>query len=527
MKKRDTSTQQHGEDHTPDLDSTTNVDPKTETARTALLARRRISLRLQIYLGFILVFLLAVGIASVMLHTMYQVENRLQLLQLVNDFVIEIDQARRYEKNYFLYGTNLDDALEIVYEAKHIFERQNEEFSDILGKNNHRIVIENLDNYRNLLERLSKLDLDTKQTEESRKQKDIIEQDLRQHGHKLISFSQDLMNKLRVSVSAALLRSRMIHIYFLVFLLIFIIFNGYILGNRILGGINRFSRYAQRIASGDFSPIMPKRSFRDEFTDLALAINHMIEMLERREDELIQLHKVRAVGTLTAGIAHELNNPLNNIMLSAHLMTEDYDNLSDSEKKEIIEDIVNETNRSRNIISNLLDFARQSSSQVEPLDLVKLLKDTIKLASNQIKLSGIKIEFHATDNLPQIHGDIQQLRQVFLNLFLNAVDASSKGDKIQVYVLPADEPNYVAVKVMDFGTGIPEHILNSVFDPFFTTKVKGKGTGLGLSVSQGIITKHGGRIQVHSREKKGSTFTVTLPVTTIPAEISARLSSSN
>ncbi len=520
MKKNRKITRKDAEQAAALFNTPSASDRKTETARTALLARRRISLRLQIYLGFFLVFLLAVGIASVMLHTMYQVENRLRLLQVVNDYVIEIDQARRFEKNYFLYGTNLDNALEIVYKAKHIFERQNEEFRNILGKDNHRIVVQNLDNYRNLLERLSKLDLDKKETDEYQKNKHLIEQELRQNGHQMVSFSQDLMNKLRVSVSDALLRSRMIHIYFLIFLLIFVIFNGYILGNRILGSINRFTRYAQRIASGDFTPIMPKRSFRDEFTDLALAINHMIEMLERREDELIQLHKVRAVGTLTAGIAHELNNPLNNIMLSAHMMTEDYDNLSDSEKKEIIEDIVNETNRSRNIISNLLDFARESSSQVEPLDLVKLLRDTIKLASNQIKLSGIKIEFHATDNLPQIHGDIHQLRQVFLNLILNAVDASSKGDKIQIFVLPADEPNYVAVKVMDFGTGIPDHILSSIFDPFFTTKVKGKGTGLGLSVSQGIITKHGGRIQVHSREKQGSTFTVTLPVTTIPAEIS-------
>lgn len=84
--------------------------------------------------------------------------------------------------------------------------------------------------------------------------------------------------------------------------------------------------------------------------------------------------------------------------------------------------------------------------------------------------------------------------------------------------MPADEPNYVAVKVIDFGTGIPEHILSSIFDPFFTTKGKGKGTGLGLSVSQGIVAKHGGRIRVSSREGQSSTFTVILPVTTIPAE---------
>jgi len=493
----------------------------TETVRSALLSRHRFSLRLQIYLGFFLVFLLAVGIATVMLVTMYNVENKLAFLEIVNDYVIEIQQARRFEKNYFLYGTNLNEALENVYHAKDIFDRQSEKLEKVIGKDNHRIALTDLNNYQEFLERLAQIDLNKEETTENAKDKKNIEHQLRKHGHQMISFSQDLITKLHLSVSEALLRSRMIHIYFLIFLLIFIIFNGYILGSRILASINRFTKYAQRIASGDFTPITPKRSFRDEFTDLAVAINQMIQELEQREEGLIQLHKVRAVGTLTAGIAHELNNPLNNIMLSAHMMLEDYDNLPDKEKKEIINDIVNETNRSKNIISNLLDFARQSSSQIELLDLEQIVKDTIKLASNQIKLSGIRIEFQATDNLPRIHGDIQQLRQVFLNLIFNAIDASTKRGKIQVFVVPADEPNYLAVKVLDSGSGIPEHILGSIFDPFFTTKGKGKGTGLGLSVSQGIITKHGGRIQVNSEPEKGSTFTVTLPVTIIPADISS------
>ncbi|HIJ36744.1 MAG TPA: two-component sensor histidine kinase, partial [Deltaproteobacteria bacterium] len=99
------------------------------------------------------------------------------------------------------------------------------------------------------------------------------------------------------------------------------------------------------------------------------------------------------------------------------------------------------------------------------------------------------------------------------------IDASSQGSKIEVLVLPADDPKYVAVKIIDSGTGIPEHILHSIFDPFFTTKPKGSGTGLGLSVSQGIVAKHGGRIRAASQEGKGATFTVTLPITTIPANI--------
>ncbi len=491
-----------------------------DSAHHALMARRRFSLRLQIYFGFFIVFLFAVAITVVLLINTYQVEKKLQILEIVNDYMIEIQQARRFEKNYFLYGTNLSDALENIYQAREIFDRHAEELTAIIGKGGRKSIAPNINLYEGLLKSLVELEHKGDEEQQYLKNKKEIELDLREHGQKMVSFAQDLMNREKSAVSETLARSRNMHVFSLVFLLIFIVINAYFLGSRILGNINRFTIYARRIASGDFTPIMPTKPFRDEFTDLAVTINHMIQELESREAVLIQSHKMRAVGTLTAGVAHELNNPLNNITLTAHMLLEDYDDLSDEERREMVQEVVSETKRSRDIISNLLDFARESGSQLEPLDLKQLLKDTINLAVNQIKLSGIRIEFQTIDNIPRIHGDSQQLRQVFLNLLLNAIDASSKGDKIRVLVLPADDPNYVAVKVTDVGTGIPEHILGSIFDPFFTTKGKGRGTGLGLSVSQGIVAKHGGRISVSSQEGKGSTFTVTLPVTTIPAEIS-------
>jgi len=492
-----------------------------ESVREALLTRRRFSLRLQIYLGFMLVFLFAVGISAALLATMYEVEEKLRILEIVNDYVIEIQQARRFEKNYFLYGTNLSDALENVFKAKDVFERNQEALESILAKDGRSVSPPDIRRYEGLLKELSDLDQEGKTPALVQKRKKEIELELRRQGQKMVSFAQNLMSREKAAVSKALARSRTIHISSLVVLLFFILINAYLLGSRILRSINRFTSHARRIASGDSTPIMPTRAFRDEFTELAVALNHMLQELESREAVLIQSHKMRAVGTLTAGVAHELNNPMNNITLTAHMLLEDYDSLSDDERREMMEDVVSEAKRSKHIISNLLDFARESGSQLEPLDLRRLLQDTITLAANQIKLSGIRIEFQATDNLPRVHGDSQQLRQVFLNLILNAIDASRKGERIQVVVLPADDPNYVAVKVIDAGEGIPGHILGSIFDPFFTTKGKGKGTGLGLSVSQGIIAKHGGRIRVSSREGRGSTFTVTLPVTTIPAELSA------
>lgn len=495
----------------------------TEFAHKALMGRRYLSVRLQLFIGFLIVFLFAACVVGLLFITTSKVEEKLRILEIVDDYVIEIQQARRSEKNYFLYGrTHLSDALENTYRAKDIFERNTKELLALKKNANEKTISSDINIYEGLLKRLVELDQRELDTREYKRQTNEIQIELRKHGQKMVSFAEELMKQEKSALEKTLNSSKYIQLYSLAVLLIIVIFNTYVLAGRILSAIKRFTSYTTRIASGDFTPITPERPFRDEFTDLAISINQMMKEIEDREGLLVQSHKMRAVGTLTAGVAHELNNPINNITLTAHMLIEDYDVLSDDDRKEMINDVVSESKRSTHIISNLLDFARESSSQVEPLDLKSLLKDTITLAVNQIKLSGIRIEFQATDNLPRVHGDSQQLRQVFLNLILNAIDASSKGGIIQVIVLPADEPNYIAVKIIDHGAGIPEHIIGSIFDPFFTTKEKGKGTGLGLSVSQGIVAKHGGKISVSSQKDQGATFTVTLPVTTIPAEISPK-----
>ncbi len=496
-------------------ENTQNKLQAIEHARKALLSRKRFSVRWQLFLSFFIAFLFVVVIAAILIITTYQVKNKLQFMETVNEFLMEIQQTRRFEKNFFLYGTNLKDALENIYKAEDIINSHIKNSNRIKNGAVHQII-QNFEKYKDELQRLLNL-IQQKgkiQKHEYEKHENQIELNLRNYGHKMVSLTEQLADKERTSVTNALSLSIRIHFYSLVFLLILLLIEAYFMGGLLLKSIKRFASYSQRIAAGDFTPITPAKRFQDEFTDLALAFNYMIQELERREAILIQSHKMRAVGTLTAGIAHELNNPLNNITITAHMLLEDYNTLSDDDRKEMITDIVDEANRSKKIVGNLLDFARESSSHMEPLNLKDLLQKTIDLAANQIKIEGIKIEIHATENLPKVHGDSQQLIQVFLNLIINAINASPKGGRIQIMVLPADEPNYVAVKIIDSGSGIPEHILPSIFDPFFTTKDKGKGTGLGLSVSQGIITKHGGRILVNSKEGYGTTFTVLLPVTT-------------
>jgi len=487
-----------------------------DSARDALLNRKRFSVRNQIYIAYALVFVFAVIIAGVLISNIYRIQERMEFLEIVNEFSAEIQQARRYEKNFFLYRTNLDDALENINLARSIFLENGEQFASLIGPIQHQIFLQELEAYADLLEQLKAVELNEADRLADPAFMAKIENDLRQEGKNLVSTAQGLMRNERTALTKNLNRKKDIHIFSLVFLLFFLVINAYLLFSRIFSTLTRFTIYAQRIAAGDFTPVTPFRRFRDEFTELSLAINEMIKEIANREAALIQTHKMRAVGTLTAGVAHELNNPMNNIMLTVHMMMEDYATLSDDERLDMLKDVADETSRAKNIVSNLLDFARESASTIKTLDLEKLLKDTIHLAENQVRMSGIKIELQVTENLPPIHGDGQKLQQVFLNLILNAVDASSKGSKIQVIALPYDKSDHIAIKVIDYGQGIPNHILPSIFDPFFTTKAKGKGTGLGLSVSQGIVAKHGGKILVSSDEGSGSIFTVVLPVTTFP-----------
>jgi len=261
-----------------------------ETARQALLSRPRYSVRLHIFLGFFLVFVFAAAIAAILVVTTYQVDNKLRFLEIVNDYVLEIQQARRFEKNFFLYGTNLNDALENIDQAKNILRLNSQDLSKILGRSSNRSILPDIERYEELLRQLAKMPEDQKAGLNPLADKKGIELELRKHGQEIVSIAQELMRKERASLEGSLSLSRRLHLYSLVFLLAFIALNAYLLGSRILYAINRFMGYTARIAVGDYTPITPARRYRDEFTDLALAINLMMQELESREGVLIQSH---------------------------------------------------------------------------------------------------------------------------------------------------------------------------------------------------------------------------------------------
>jgi signal transduction histidine kinase len=266
----------------------------------------------------------------------------------------------------------------------------------------------------------------------------------------------------------------------------------------------------EKIAHGDFTPI-PEASSSEEFRSLFRAFNRMSHELEEHQEQLLQSRKIAAIGTLTSGIAHELNNPINNIVLTAETLGEDFSQLEPEEAQSFIHDILVQADRASEIVKGLLDFSRSERPEFEPLAISRVIEETLKLVRNQVMLSGIQVDKEIPPETPLISGDRKSLQQVFLNLFINAIQAMPDGGGLLIKVHTEDS-HWLKIDVADTGPGIEPQHLPHIFDPFYTTKEVGRGTGLGLSVTYGIIEKHGGHIEAHNREGRGTIFTITMPV---------------
>jgi two-component system NtrC family sensor kinase len=224
---------------------------------------------------------------------------------------------------------------------------------------------------------------------------------------------------------------------------------------------------------------------------------------------LMESDRLAAVGELVAGVAHEVNNPLSSISAFAQLLLRD-GGLTPAQR-ESIEVIKAETVRASHVVKDLLAFARRSEAQREPLDLNGVLARTLRLRGYQLSSNKIELETDFAVELPAVVGDARQIQQVCLNLVTNAVQAMAPVGGGTLYIATRRDGPNVVLEMRDTGTGIPEAARAHIFEPFFTTKGEGEGTGLGLSVSYGIVTAHGGTIEVASTSATGTTFTVKLP----------------
>ncbi len=228
----------------------------------------------------------------------------------------------------------------------------------------------------------------------------------------------------------------------------------------------------------------------------------------KRQKNMMQQEKLMSIGRLSAGIAHEINNPLTTIMTSSMLLQEDTD--PDDPIYSELETISKEALRCRTIVKSLLDFARQSRPVKKSLNLNQIVMDTLFLVQKQAGFNDIKITSNLSSNLPMTYVDKDQIQQTLINLALNAIEATDPGGNIIFSTKINPKTDMIHIDIIDTGCGISKENLDKIFDPFFTTRET--GTGLGLAITHGIIEQHGGKIKVDSTIGKGTHFTIMMPV---------------
>ncbi len=340
----------------------------------------------------------------------------------------------------------------------------------------------------------------------------------------VLGYSVDPKNTLSViiAVKRELFESAIVSLRYSILLaglfsLAFFLIIGFLVAGRITRPMTMLKEKAQLIKKGMFEKIdFPVPS--DEIGEAVTAFNKMVDDLREKEANLresqmrlVQAEKMSAFGQLSAGIAHEVKNPLTSVFGYIQLARRIE---KDEKVNEYLRIAENETLRCKQILEDLLKFARMDRHQKAPLNLQEVVGNTIRLVNHQMMMKKIKLVYEKREEKIVVNGNANQLQQVFLNIFLNAmqsVERKGRGDGC-VTVDVGTEGEFAFVSVRDNGEGIPSENIQKIFEPFFTTKADSGGTGLGLSISFGIIREHNGDIKVNSVVGEGTEFKIYLPV---------------
>jgi len=289
------------------------------------------------------------------------------------------------------------------------------------------------------------------------------------------------------------------------------------ISQKVSGAVQKLVSASHELTHGNLDAKVDIRS-NDELNDLAEAFNSMAASLKKRDEKLkefarkriMESERLAIIGQLAAGVAHELNNPMQGIVTYSHLLLEEMPNGNPG--RELAQKIVTQANRCTGIVRGLLDFSRQRKPQTRSININNILNDCVSLVKHQSLFHNIQIFPVLAPDLPVVVVDPTQMQQVFMNLIINAAEAIHDGGQLRLATRVNAADQCVEIEVADTGHGITEEHLERIFDPFFTTKEATHGTGLGLAISFGIIKEHQGTISVESEVGKGTTFTVRLPV---------------
>ncbi len=459
--------------------------------------------KMMIILGF---YILGIAVMSLISYDdLETTEDKIEILELAYSLNNIILEARRYEKNYLLYNE-----VEAFQENKRFLDQARDIGEAILvrgGKLKIEPILKDLDSkiltYQSAMEQLSRQDNNT-----SPEYLTVVEK-LRDRGKEMTEKSEELVTFERSQIHSILkmLKKQLIAWSILAMALGIVIPLLMIFG--IFQPLSIIKKATEDIAHGRFNRIEVINT-RDEMQQVIEAFNTMVHELERRQDQLVQSKKLSSIGTLTAGVAHQLNNPLNNISTSCQIASDELNTGDIALLQRMLRNIDQETLRARDVVKGLLEFSREQEFSLRSAPLAETVRRAVRLVQSQVP-ADISMVIDVPDDL-LLPMDSQRMQEVFLNLIINAVQSIGNKGAITVSASKDEQSKEITIEVHDTGPGIPLENQGRLFDPFYTTKEEGQGTGLGLSVVYGIVQKHHGDISVKSEPGAGASFFIQLPL---------------
>jgi signal transduction histidine kinase len=454
------------------------------------------SIRQKIFLGYLGGAVLVLGFVLLSWNNLDNLEEMVKSGEAVSDLFDTALEIRRFEKNYFLYGTDYDygELFRYVFEAEELIQR--DEISLFASPQ----VIYMLD--RRIQEYLELLKDNIEELDDSERMQ--LKAELRAKGKEIVNIAEQISANRKLIKRESLVDAKMHLLVGIMLLIVAGIFAAILFYMKAVRPLSVIEQHMDRISGGEFSLIDTR--FKDsELVSLKVAFNKMLLELQTRQSHLVQSEKVASIGTLVFGVAHELNNPLSNIYTSAQILNEELESGDIEYKRELLSQIESETERAKEVVGSVLDYSR--SKEKVSFNLRRAMEEAIRLMKAEIP-AGVTIAANVPEDIA-LFADKQKIQQVILNLINNAVDAME--DEGEISISASQESDMVEILVQDNGEGMDQKTLKKVFDPFYSSKKDKKGYGLGLFIVNKIINEHGGSISVDSSPNIGTVFTIMLP----------------
>jgi len=463
----------------------------------------KINIRRKIVIGLLVVSLAMGTMAAVAYSNLQAMEGKVFLVEFADDLSNTILEIRRSEKNWLLFGgqLNLDENHAFTAKALAMLHGATPDITDRAVLRKLSLICQDLRQYQ------ANLELLLGAVSHSERTRDV--EALREIGKRLVEQSNLLAKLERYDILSINMQLRRNLLYSVLILSLLAVTLFFFVTFKILVPLKVIEQTTTRIAEGNFEPL-PVWDTNDEIQQLMGAFNRMVSELENRQDQLVQAKKLSSIGTLASGIAHQLNNPLNNISTSCQLLMED-DAERDEFEARMLRNIEQETLRARDIVRGLLEFSREQVFTLARVPLKPVVDRSLALIASHVP-PGISVRADVPADI-ELMMDAQRMQESLINLLINAAQAiEDPPGEVRVYTEPGRGDDRVNLVVEDTGKGIPEENLGRIFDPFFTTKGVGAGTGLGLFIVYSIVKKHGGRIRAESSPGMGTRFVMELPL---------------